>query len=64
MEATGAELQFEEVGGPLEIESRNTELVLDAAKLVKPPFRYNGSGGELPVATSGRSPASTAATSN
>jgi hypothetical protein len=47
METTGAELQIEDVAGPLEIEARNTELVFDAAKLLKPPFRYNGTGGVL-----------------
>jgi len=47
MEATGAELQLEDIAGPLEIEARNTDLVFDAAKLVKPPFRYNGTGGVL-----------------
>ena len=50
METTGAEMQLEELGGPLEIEARNTELVFDAAKLLKPPFRYNGTGGLLRVA--------------
>ena len=47
METTGAELQMEDIAGPLEIEARNTELVLDAAKLIKPPFRFNGTGGAL-----------------
>lgn len=49
METTGAELQMDEIVGPLEIEARNTELVFDAAKLLKPPFRYNGTGGLLRV---------------
>ena len=49
IEATGGELQLEDIAGPLEIEARNTELIIDAAKLLKPPFRYNGTGGELRV---------------
>ena len=49
IEATGAEMQLEHIGGPLEIEARNTELVIDAANLLKPPFRYNGTGGVLRV---------------
>ena len=49
METTGAEMELEDLAGPLEIESRNTELVLDAAKMLKPPFRYNGNGGRLRV---------------
>jgi hypothetical protein len=51
LEIIGGELQLEEIGGPLEIvEARNSEVVVDAAKLLKPPFRYNGSGGLLRVA--------------
>ena len=49
METTGAEMQLDELAGPIEIEARNTELVFDAAKLLKPPFRYNGTGGLLRV---------------
>jgi hypothetical protein len=47
METNGAEMQLEEIVGPLEIESRNTDIVFDAAQLVKPPFRFNGTGGAL-----------------
>jgi hypothetical protein len=49
IDATGAELELEELIGPLDIESRNTEVVLDAGKLAKPPFRFNGTGGLLRV---------------
>jgi hypothetical protein len=49
METIGAEMELAEIAGPLEIEARNTELVVDAAKLQKPPFRYNGTGGALRV---------------
>lgn len=49
METTGAEMELEDLAGPLEIEARNTEIVVDAAKMLKPPFRYNGNGGRLRV---------------
>lgn len=49
METTGAEMEMQEIGGPIEIEARNTEIVLDAAKLLKAPLRYNGTGGRLRV---------------
>jgi hypothetical protein len=49
LEVTGGELRVEEVIGPLDVEARNTELTLDAAKLTKPPFRFNGTGGRLRV---------------
>lgn len=49
VDATGADLQLSEIGGPLDIESRNTEFVFDAAKLAKAPFRFNGNGGSLRV---------------
>jgi hypothetical protein len=49
IDATGADLQLSEIGGPLDIESRNTEFVFDAAKLAKAPFRFNGNGGSLRV---------------
>ena len=49
METNGAEMELEDITGPLEIESRNSEIVLDAAKLAKPLFRYNGTGGTLRV---------------
>lgn len=47
LDATGADLRVSDVTGPFEIESRNTDLTIDAAKLAKPPFRYNGTGGML-----------------
>ena len=49
IEATGVEMELEEIAGPLEIEARNTDLVIDAGKLVKAPFRFNGTGGQLRV---------------
>lgn len=49
METIGAEMELEDITGPLEIEARNSEIMLDAAKLLKPPFRYNGTGGQMRV---------------
>jgi len=51
LDLTGGELRLESVTGPLDVEARNTELTLDAAKTAKPPFRFNGSGGELHVSS-------------
>jgi hypothetical protein len=49
LDATGADLRVSDVAGPFEIESRNTDLTIYAAKLAKPPFRYNGTGGMMRV---------------
>jgi hypothetical protein len=49
LDATGADMQLQGIGGPLEIEQRNSDLVIDAEKMLKPPFRYTGTGGELRV---------------
>ena len=49
LDATGVELQVRDVTGLVEIEARNSEIVIDAAKLSKPPFRYNGTGGMLRI---------------
>jgi len=49
LDLTGGELRLENVVGPLDVEARNTELTLDAAKTAKPPLRFNGSGGELHI---------------
>jgi hypothetical protein len=49
VDATGAELRVEAVAGPFDMEARNTELVLDASKMLKPPFRFNGTGGQVRV---------------
>jgi hypothetical protein len=49
LDLNGGELRAENIAGPLDIESRNTELELDAAKMAKPPFRYNGNGGQLRI---------------
>ena len=47
VEGTGGELELAEIVGPLEIESRNVEWRIDAAKTTKAPFRFNANGGRL-----------------
>ena len=49
METIGAEMELEAIAGPVEIEARNSELTFDAAKLIKPPLRFNGTGGQFRV---------------
>ena len=47
VEGTGGELELAEIVGPLEIESRNVEWRIDAAKTTKAPLRFNANGGRL-----------------
>lgn len=47
VEGTGGELELAEIVGPLDIESRNIEWRVDAAKTTKAPMRFNGNGGRL-----------------
>jgi len=49
MDVTGSEMRVEDLAGPLDIESRNAELTIDAAKLTKAPFRFNATGGQLRI---------------
>lgn len=49
MDATGAEMRVENLAGPLDIEARNAEFTIDAAKLTKAPFRFNATGGRLRI---------------
>ena len=49
IEGNGGEMELAEIVGPLDVESRNIEWRLDAAKTVKPPIRFNGTGGRLRV---------------
>ena len=49
IDATGAEMRVENLAGPLDIEARNAELTIDAAKLTKAPFRFNATGGQLRI---------------
>jgi hypothetical protein len=51
LDVNGGELHLETITGPLDVESRNTELVVDAAKTVKPPFRFNGTGGQIRISS-------------
>ena len=49
IDVTGGELRLENVVGPLDVEARNTDFTLDAARTAKAPLRFNGTGGELHV---------------
>ena len=49
VDATGGELELAEIVGPLDVESRNIEWRIDASKTVKPPMRFNGTGGRLRI---------------
>jgi hypothetical protein len=49
MDATGAEMRVENLIGPLDIEARNAEITVDAAKLAKAPFRFNATGGRVRI---------------
>lgn len=49
LDTTGSDLELGEIAGPLEIESRNTEFEIDAAKTTKVPLRFNGNGGKLRI---------------
>lgn len=49
VDANGGNLTITDIVGPLEIESRNSDLKLDGLKLLKVPLRINANGGELRV---------------
>jgi hypothetical protein len=49
LDTVGAELALSDIGGPLEIEARNSDLRLDAIKGLKPPLRVNATGGRLRI---------------
>jgi hypothetical protein len=49
VEATGADLTFTEIVGPLEVEARNTDLRIESVKDLKAPLRVNSTGGELRI---------------
>jgi hypothetical protein len=49
LDTTGGDLTLSDIVGPLEIESRNTDLRIDAARELKPPLRINATGGEIHV---------------
>jgi hypothetical protein len=50
VDAIGGELRFGDVGGPLELEARNTDIRMDDIKGLKPPLRINSTGGEIRIA--------------
>jgi hypothetical protein len=47
IDAIGSKLRLSDITGPLEIESRNSDFFLERSAVLKPPLRYNGTGGEL-----------------
>lgn len=47
IDATGGKLRMTDITGPLEIESRNSDIALERTTVLKAPLRYNGTGGEL-----------------
>jgi hypothetical protein len=49
LDLTGGELRFEDLTGPVDVESRNAEVVFDAARMTKGPFRFNATGGSARV---------------
>lgn len=49
IDATAGRLTLSELTGPLEIEARNVDITLDKIDGLKPPLRYNGTGGELRI---------------
>jgi hypothetical protein len=49
IDGTGSELTLTGIAGPLEIETRNTNLTLEAGTELKPPMRVNVTGGQLRV---------------
>jgi hypothetical protein len=49
LDTTGGELALRDITGPLEIESRNTDLRVDGIDALKPPLRINATGGELRI---------------
>jgi len=49
LDTTGGELALRDITGPLEIESRNTDLRIDGIDALKPPLRINATGGEVRI---------------
>jgi hypothetical protein len=49
VDTTGSQLKLAEIAGPVDIESRNSDCSLEKIGALKPPFRYNGTGGELRI---------------
>ena len=45
LDLTNGELRFDEVIGPVDVEARNVEFVLDADKMTKGPLRFNANNG-------------------
>jgi hypothetical protein len=49
IEATGARLRLTALSGALDIESRNSDITVEKIERVKPPLRFNGTGGALRI---------------
>jgi putative adhesin len=49
IDTVGGELTMSDIAGPLEIESRNSEIRVDTIKGLKPPLRVNSTGGRLRI---------------
>jgi hypothetical protein len=49
LESSGGRLSLNGLSGPLDIESRNSDISLGQIERMQPPLRYNGTGGALRV---------------
>jgi hypothetical protein len=49
VEAVGSRLKLSGLAGPLDVESRTSDITIDQADTLKPPLRFNGTGGELRI---------------
>jgi hypothetical protein len=49
IDGAGGDLTLSDIGGPLEIDARNTDFLIDAGGNLKPPLRITLTGGSLRV---------------
>jgi hypothetical protein len=49
VDTSGSRLTLTDIGGPLEVESRTTDLTIRAIDALKAPLRYNGTNGQLRI---------------
>ncbi len=49
LDGSQSRLKISDIAGPLDVEARNTDLTLEQIGALKPPLRYNGTGGELRI---------------
>lgn len=45
LDLTNGDLRFDDIVGPVDVEARNVEFVMDAAKMTKGPLRFNANNG-------------------